>query len=243
LTVPPLARVFDQVAGLYEESRPSSPRAALELLNLGPGRQVLDLAAGTGKFTRLLVSTGADVTAVEPLAAMRAELEKAVPSAKVHPGTAEEIPLPDATFDLVTVAQAFHWFDPDRALPEIARVLFDGGGLAVVWNEWDPADRVGAGIARLVEPYEPPDLRHRRETALAVLSRSDLFRAATQRMLHYTETFDVERLLGRVASISFIASAPEAARASVEAGIRELLAGGGQLAVEMRTQLCTCVRN
>jgi ubiquinone/menaquinone biosynthesis C-methylase UbiE len=243
VTVPPLARAFDQVAGVYEESRPSYPQAALELLDLAPGRRVLDLGAGTGKFTRLLLAAGADVTAVEPLVAMRAELERAVPSAKVHAGTAEEIPAPDAAFDLVTVAQAFHWFDPDRALPEIARVLVDGGGLAVVWNEWDPADAIGAAVLRLLEPYDPPDLRRRHETALAVLSRSDLFRGATQRTLHYTETFDVQRLLGRVASISFIASAPEAARASVEAGIRELLPGGGQLAVEMRTQLCTCVRN
>jgi len=238
-----LARVFDQVASVYEESRPSYPRAALKLLDVRPNRRVLDLGAGTGKFTRLLAGAGAEVTAVEPLAAMRAELAKAVPSAKACAGTAEDIPLPDAAFDLVTIAQAFHWFDPDRALPEIARVLVDGGALAVVWNEWDPADRVGAGIVHLLEPYEPPDLHRRRETALAVLSRSELFRAATQRTLHYTETFDVERLLGRVASISFVASAPEAARASVEAGIRELLPGGGQLAVEMRTQLCTCLRN
>ena len=243
MTIPPLARVFDQVAGVYEESRPSYPQEALDLLSLGPGRKVLDLGAGTGKLTRLLVHAGADVTAVEPLDAMRAELEKAVPSAKASAGTAERIPLPDARFDLVTVAQAFHWFDTDRALPEIARVLVDGGRLAVIWNEWDPDDPIGAGILRVLEPYDPPDLRRRHETALAVLSRSSLFREATQRTLHYTETFDVERLLGRVASISFIASASEAERTSVEARIRELAPGGRQLAVEMRTQLCMCTRH
>jgi ubiquinone/menaquinone biosynthesis C-methylase UbiE len=67
---------------------------------------------------------------------MRAELEKAVPSAKASSGTAESVPLPDARFDLVTVVQAFHWFDQDRALPEIARVLVDGGTVAVIWDEW-----------------------------------------------------------------------------------------------------------
>jgi ubiquinone/menaquinone biosynthesis C-methylase UbiE len=243
MTVPRLAQAFDQIAGLYEESRPSYPQAALDVLGLRPGLRVLDLGAGTGKFTRLLAGAGADVTAVEPLAAMRAELEKAAPSVKAHPGTAEEIPLPDAAFDLVTVAQAFHWFDPDRALPEIARVLVEGGSLAVVWNEWDPADPIGAAVLRLLEPYDPPDLRRRHETALAVLSRSSHFRGAAQRTLHYTEAFDVERLLGRVASTSFVASAPEVVRASIEADIRELLQGDGQFAVEMRTQLCTCLRN
>jgi ubiquinone/menaquinone biosynthesis C-methylase UbiE len=242
VTVPRLAQVFEQVAGVYEDSRPSYPQSALDLLDLQPGLHVLDVGAGTGKFTRLLAATGADVTAVEPLPAMRAKLEEAVPSAKVHAGTAEEIPLADATFDLVTVAQAFHWFDPARALPEIARVLVDGGGLAVVWNAWDPDDPIGAQILRVLAPYDPPDLRRRHETALAVLSRSELFRGATQRTLHYTETFDVERLVGRVASISFIASAAQDVQASVEAAVRDLVPASGQFAVEMRTNLCMCTR-
>lgn len=242
MSVPPLAQVFDDVAGLYEDTRPSYPQAALDLLDIGPGRRVLDLAAGTGKLTRLLASSGAEVTAVEPLDAMRAKLEQAVPSAKVHAGTAEQIPLPDASFDVVTVAQAFHWFDPDRALPEIARVLVDGGGLVVMWNEWDPDDPIGAEVIRVLAPYDPPDLRRRHETALAVLSRSELFRGATQRTLHYTETFDGDRLAGRVASISFIASTSDAVRASVDASIRRLAPRTGQFAVEMRTNLCVCER-
>jgi ubiquinone/menaquinone biosynthesis C-methylase UbiE len=227
---------------VYEDTRPSYPPAALDLLDAGPGRRVLDLGAGTGKLTRLLAGTGAEVTAVEPLDAMRARLEQAVPSAKIHAGTAERIPFPDATFDLVTAAQAFHWFDPDRALPEIARVLVDGGGLAVLWNAWDPDDPIGAEVLRVLAPYDPPDLRKRHETALAVLSRSELFRGATQRTLHYTETFDAHRLAGRVASITFIASAPDAARASVEASIRQLVPGNAQVAIEMRTNVCLCTR-
>jgi ubiquinone/menaquinone biosynthesis C-methylase UbiE len=242
VSVPPLAQVFDEVAGMYEDSRPSYPQAALDLLNVGPGRRVLDLGAGTGKLTRLLAGTGAEVTAVEPLDAMRAKLEEAVPSAEAHAGTAERIPLADATFDVVTVAQAFHWFDPDRALPEIARVLVDGGGLAVMWNAWDPTDPIGAQILQVLAPHDPPDLRRRHETALAVLSRSELFRGATQRTHHYTETFDVERLVGRVASISFIASAAEEVRDKVEAAVRGVAPGAGQFAVEMRTNLCMCQR-
>ena len=142
----------------------------------------------------------------------------------------------------MAVAQAFHWFDPDRALPEIARVLVDGGGLAVMWNAWDPDDPIGAQILRVLAPYDPPDLRRRHETALAVLSRSELFRGATQRTLHHTETFDADRLVGRVASISWIASASEAARASVEASIRQLAPDASQFALEMRTNVCLCAR-
>lgn len=242
MSIPPLARVFDEVAGVYEDTRPSYPPAALNVLNVGPRHRVLDLGAGTGKFTRLLAGTGAQITAVEPLAAMRAKLEQAVPTAEVHGGTAEQIPLPDASFDLVTVAQAFHWFDPDRALPEIARVLVNSGRLAVVWNSWDPDDPIGAEVLRVLSPYDPPDLRRRHEDALAVLSRSTHFHGATQRTLHYTETFDLDRLVGRVASISWIASAPEAARVSVEASIRQLATSPGPFAVELRTNLCMCVR-
>ena len=242
MTVPRLAQAFDRVAAVYEDSRPSYPQAALELLDLKPGLRVLDLGAGTGKFTRLLAATGADVTAVEPLAAMRAKLEEAVPSAKLRPGTAEQIPRADAAFSLVPVAQAFHWFDPARALPEIARVLVDGGRLAVLYNAWDPDDPVGAQILDVLAPHDPPDLRRRHESTLAVLSRSELFRGATQRKLHYTETFDVDRLVGRVASISFIASAPPDVRGSVEAALRALAPASGQFAVEMRTNLCACTR-
>jgi ubiquinone/menaquinone biosynthesis C-methylase UbiE len=242
MSVPPLAKVFDDVAGVYEDTRPSYPQAALDLLDIGPGRRVLDLGAGTGKLTRLVAATGAEITAVEPLDAMRAKLEQAVPSAMVHAGTAEQIPLPDASFDLVTVAQAFHWFEPDRALPEIARVLVDRGGLAVLWNAWDPDDPIGAQVLRVLAPYDPPDLRKRHESALAVLSRSELFRGATQRTLHYTEAFDADRLAGRVASVSFIASASEAERASVDASIRQLAPGASQVALEMRTNVCLCTR-
>jgi SAM-dependent methyltransferase len=132
---------FDRVADVYEKVRPSYPGAVVDLLSatfrVGPESTVLDLAAGTGKLTRLLVPLAGRVVAVEPVAGMRAELAKAVPRAEVLDGTAEAIPLGDRSVDVVTVAQAFHWFDPDRALADIRRVLRDGGGLALVWNVRD----------------------------------------------------------------------------------------------------------
>jgi SAM-dependent methyltransferase len=98
---------------------------------------VLDLGAGTGKLTRVLAERYRDVTAVEPLANMRAMLERVVPGVTALPGSAERIPLDDASVDGVFAAQAFHWFDKPVALPEIARVLRPGGVFAIVWNERD----------------------------------------------------------------------------------------------------------
>jgi SAM-dependent methyltransferase len=133
---------FDANAGAYEAARPSYPAEAVAHIvghgAIGPGRRVLDLAAGTGKLTRLLVPTGAGVVAVEPVAGMRERLVASLGGAvEVLDGTAEAIPLPDASVDAVTVAQAFHWFDPPVALAELARVLRPGGHLFLVWNTRD----------------------------------------------------------------------------------------------------------
>ena len=122
----PATRGF-AAADVYERGRPDYPAAAIakivERLGLRPGRTVLDLAAGTGKLTRLLAPSGANVIAVEPVHEMRAELERRVPGIAALAGTAERIPLTDGYVDAVTVGQAFHWFDADKALREIHRVL------------------------------------------------------------------------------------------------------------------------
>jgi SAM-dependent methyltransferase len=126
---------FDGVADEYERTRPSYPPALLDPLPLDADAAVLDLGAGTGKLTRVLAERYRDVTAVEPLANMRAMLERVVPGVPVLPGSAERIPLDDGSVDGVFAAQAFHWFDKLLALPEIARVLRPGGVFAIVWNQ------------------------------------------------------------------------------------------------------------
>jgi SAM-dependent methyltransferase len=126
---------FDGVADEYEQTRPTYPAALLDALPLDADAAVLDLGAGTGKLTRVLAERYRDVTAVEPLANMRAMLERVVPGVTALPGSAERIPLDDGSVDGVFAAQAFHWFDKPVALPEIARVLRPGGVFAIVWNE------------------------------------------------------------------------------------------------------------
>jgi ubiquinone/menaquinone biosynthesis C-methylase UbiE len=131
-----LADSFGNVSELYDRVRfdywPCSLDRLVEALEVDPSAEVLDLAAGTGKLTRALVPRFERVVAVEPNAEMRALIQ----GVEALEGTAERIPLPDASFDAVFVADAFHWFDWPLALEEIARVLQPSGGLALVWNHW-----------------------------------------------------------------------------------------------------------
>ena len=129
----PQGLAFDALAEDYERGRAGWPP---DLLDGIEAETVLDLAAGTGKLTRLLVERFPHVVAVEPLAGMRAVLTRVAPEAEVVPGSAERIPLDDASVDAVFVAEAFHWFDSDTAVREIARVLRSGGTLLVCFNHW-----------------------------------------------------------------------------------------------------------
>ena len=134
------ARSFGTVADVYERARPGYPDDAVQWLAGDEPCDVVDVGAGTGKLTRSLVAHGHRVTAVEPSAEMLAQLRAAVPGAIPLEGTGEAIPLPDESADVVTAAQAFHWFDKPVALGEIARVLRPGGRIALVWNARDDTE-------------------------------------------------------------------------------------------------------
>jgi SAM-dependent methyltransferase len=145
-----LSSSFGAAAVAYAEHRPDYALAAVEwALEPAPGRRVLDLGAGTGKLTAVLLALGAEVVAVEPDTAMLAELRRALPAARALSGSAEAIPLPGGSVDAVLAGNAMHWFDMDVAGPEIARVLAPGGVLAGLWNLMD--DRVDwvAGLAQV----------------------------------------------------------------------------------------------
>ncbi|GIG22427.1 SAM-dependent methyltransferase [Cellulomonas chitinilytica] len=138
------AASFERGAGAYHAARPGYPTDVVRWVVPEGARDVLDLAAGTGKLTAELVGLGLHVVAVEPSDAMRAELVGSLPGVDARAGTADATGLPDASVDAVTVAQAWHWFDPPTASAELARVLRPHGQVAVLWNiRDDETDWVG----------------------------------------------------------------------------------------------------
>jgi SAM-dependent methyltransferase len=161
------SRSFEAAAEEYERHRPDYPPEAIDWaaaqLGLAAGARVVDVGAGTGKLTRGLVAAGFDVAAVEPGGAMLDELRLAVPEAEAHEAPAEQIPLPDESCDAVFAAQCYHWFDRERALPELRRVLKPGGGLVLVWNWYAEHDPLQAELGPIVgyaghSPYREPEL-------------------------------------------------------------------------------------
>jgi ubiquinone/menaquinone biosynthesis C-methylase UbiE len=210
----------------YERGRPGYPAAAIgwlsKRLRLGPGRVVVDVAAGTGKLTRSLMSTGADVVAVEPLAEMRALIGA---GARALEGTAEELPLADASADAVTVGQAFHWFDADAALAEIHRVLRPSGALALVWNR-RLDDPVNQSVEAIIAPHRGDTPAHRSPAWRTALEQTQLFAPFEEREFPNVQTLDAEALAARVASISFIAALPGTERDRVLDAVRALAADG-----------------
>jgi SAM-dependent methyltransferase len=228
------AESFASVADAYERGRPGYPDESVRWLVGNEPVDVVDLGAGTGKLTRSLVALGHRVTAIEPLAEMRAHIEKTVPAARVLDGRAESIPLPDGSADVVTSAQAFHWFDHARALTEIARVLRPGGRLALVWNVRD--DRV-PWVAALSEAIgsETVDSDDTEEP----ISASGLFGAVEEAVFGFAQRLDREQLLDLVLSRSYCATKPAAEREPVFAAVAELFdqhAVGGMIELPYMTE-------
>ena len=227
---------FARGAEAYEQGRPGYPAVALEPLRLSPGMTVLDLAAGTGKLTRALVAAGVRVIAVEPVAEMRAALPDSV---EALDGTAEAIPVEDGSVDLVTVAQAFHWFDGPAALGEIHRVLRPGGRLGLLWNRRAEDDPVNRAIDALIEPHRMGTPTLRGDAWRAAFERTSLFGPLEEHVFENEQVLDEDGLAARICSISFIAQLPEAERAGLLARARELTAGG-PVTVPYRTEVHVC---
>lgn len=226
----PQSRPFELVADVYERARPEYPAEAVawivQELDLRPGRTVLDLGAGTGKLTRALVPTGAQVIVVEPGEQMLAELRRVLPDVEARLGGAEAIPLADDSVDAVTVGQAFHWFRHDEAVPELQRVLRPGGAVALVWNSRDQERPLQRELSELIKPFVPEGRPPVGDSAKA-LARSDLFGAVERRAFPFAQQLDADGVADRIASVSFVAAAPPERRADLDRRLREIVAAEG----------------
>jgi ubiquinone/menaquinone biosynthesis C-methylase UbiE len=229
---------FDTVAEAYERSRPQYAADGVAWLarRLRLGR-VLDLAAGTGKLTRQLVGLGADVVAVEPGPEMRAVFERVVPGVEVLAGSAEAIPLPDASVDAVTVGQAFHWFRAGDALREMHRVLRPGGGYALLRNEWDDEDDLMRALDEIVGGMRPG----RADDARKLLEQSTLFTGLEEQAFRHADELAAEVVVERVSSVSVVAAAEPAERQRALAEVGKLV-GTGMVHVPMITRILVADR-
>ena len=227
------AASFSQGAGNYSAVRPGYPDGVIDFLVPDGARRVLDLAAGTGKLTKPLVARGYDVVAVEPAQAMLDELRAALPGVETYSGTAEAIPLPDASVDAVVVGQAWHWFDAAAASAQIARVLRPGGTVGVVWNDRDAevdwVARFGAILHR-GDRLEP--------TVEHVAPRfGDAFDAVEHAAFRWEDDVPVGSLRPLAASRSYLLLLPEGEREELLGAVDELVATHPDLAGRARVAL------
>lgn len=224
---PNAARGFDAAVDAYERTRPDYPDEVLaaleEVLDLRPGRVVVDVGAGTGKLTRRLVETGARVVAVEPVDGMRTRLREVLPDLDIRAGVAEALPLEPAEADTIVAAQAFHWFDGEAALAEWHRVLRPGGRAGLVWNVRDEATDWSSRITALIDPYAGTTPRYRTGAWRQPFSSQRWFGPLHHRRLANPQRLTVAAVVERVSSISFIAALDEPTRSHVLAEVRELL--------------------
>ena len=220
------ARSFDRAAEEYEAARPDYPLELLDALPVPAEATVLDLGAGTGKLTRVLARRYAHVIAVEPLDNMRAILERVVPEAKSHPGSADDIPLADASVDAVFAGQAFHWFATDTVVGEIARVLRPGGVFADVFNESDHSpDFPDAYKARLDALFAQPRTGAEDDERIAVVERGPFTKMRVDTVDH-EQVQDRDSVLRFMQSISYVAKLPDDEREALMGELASLLPEG-----------------
>jgi SAM-dependent methyltransferase len=246
------ARGYAVAADAYERARPGySEEAVARLvaeLGIGPESVVAELGAGTGKLTRPLLTTGARVVAVEPVDAMRRIFAGLLPGVPLLGATAEALPLARASVDAVAVGQAFHWFRAETALRETHRVLRPGGRLGLVWNLRDESVAWVAALTRLINAHVGAGPRYQSGAWRKAFETSSLFGPLSAAAFRTEQPTDVEGVVERVASISYIAALPEVERQRVARQVRVLLAdhpdtrGRRELVIVHRTDVFWCDR-
>ncbi|WAT31640.1 class I SAM-dependent methyltransferase [Pseudomonas sp. GXZC] len=243
---------FSTQAVTYAQGRPDYPRQLTgwlaDTLHIDAHASVIDLGAGTGKFTRLLSTLAPTLIAVEPVAAMGAQLTKLLPDVRLVNGTAESIPLPTASADAVVCAQAFHWFSTEAALAEIHRVLKPEGRLGLVWNVRDESVDWVAAITAIITPYEGDTPRFHTGRWCEAFT-GEYFSEPEMTCFPYSHVGSPQEvIMDRFLSVSFIAALPDAAKAVVTAQLQALidthpaLKGRDTVAFPYQTQAYVCHR-
>ncbi|AJZ96241.1 class I SAM-dependent methyltransferase [Pseudomonas fluorescens] len=243
---------FSTQAVTYAQGRPDYPRQLTgwlaDTLRINAQSSVIDLGAGTGKFTRLLSTLAPTLTAVEPVAAMGAQLTKLLPDVRLVNGTAESIPLPSASTDAVVCAQAFHWFSTEAALAEIHRVLKPDGRLGLVWNVRDESVDWVAAITEIITPYEGDTPRFHTGRWREAFT-GEYFSDPEVTCFPYSHVGSPQEvIMDRFLSVSFIAALPDAPKAVVTAQLQALidthpaLKGRDTVAFPYQTQAYVCHR-
>ncbi len=221
---------FGPAAVVYDRSRPSYPVEAVRYVLPEGVNRVLDLAAGTGKLTGVLLDLGLDVVAVEPSAQMR----ELIPArAQVLDGTAESIPLPDGSLDAVLVGQAFHWFDTAAALTEIARVLRPGGTLGLLWNVRDDSPEWVRAVWDLFAEDTVDGAPFQSQSGLG---------APALELFDNSQQLDADLLVDLVASRSAVLTMPDAERTAVLERARELAPDDDTFDLDYRCEAWRSVR-
>ena len=222
----PQGLAFDTLAEDYDKGRADWPPEVADGVD---GETVLDLGAGTGKLTRVLVERFPEVIAVEPTEGMRAVLERNVPAATVLAGSAERIPLDDASVDGAFVFDAYHWFDSESATRELARVLRPGGTLVVGFHTWrrgfEPA-RPDEAVELIEEAYTrlPAPGGPKVESGAWKDGFADApFTPFEERTLDFDATFTREGVAGYYVSTSSMGALPEDERLALRARLVDLL--------------------
>lgn len=241
---PVAASGFGSAAEAYERGRPDYPAAAIadlvSRLSIGPGTTVLDLAAGTGKLTRDLVPTGAEVIAVEPIDAMAALLARAVPTARLLRGTAEAIPVPDHSVDVVTVAQAFHWFEPHAAAAELRRVLRRRGAVAALWNTRRIDLEPWASVDRITAPYDGRTPHYRNDDSWQAALEAAGFGPLVRTEYDHAQTMDRAGFIDRVMSTSYLGALPDDEADAVRGHLGGVVADADEVLLRYRTDVFVC---
>jgi SAM-dependent methyltransferase len=224
---PKAAVGFARAGGAYERGRATFPAAAVAAIlaetGAAPGRALLELGAGTGKLTRSLTRSGAREIALEPVDEMRALLAKTAPEAEAVAGVAEEIPLPDASVDAVVAAQAYHWFDPEAATAEVARVLRPGGTVALVWNRRDERVAWMRAFSDILDARAGDAPRYKHGTWRRGFDGNPAFAPLALRTWPHRGPAGRDAIRARVASMSFVAALDDEPRGALLAQIEQVL--------------------